>query len=225
MFETTVTTEVVAKRTAEGGWQDRILGRVLRETAAAEPQRTAVVDARGRFSYGGLAARADDIALGLLELGGPLRRRRERAVAELVRIRRRSVCVGAHRRREQPHRADLPSGRVAHDDPSGPTSSCDRASRLPSMLLELAPVSPTVHAVVVVGGAPGQGDLSWEALLSVAGRRRPISASSPIRATTCSTRHRGSPIRRGCCLVRDCSRRPGRRVCSRTSGLPRPSSI
>ena len=170
MFETTLTTDVVAKRTAEGAWQDRILGRVLRQTAAAEPRRTAVVDARGRFSYEELAARVDDVALGLIELGV---RRGDVVSVQLPNWFEFIVSAFAVERigavmnpiapifRQNELRTMF---RLAR--PVVVIVPADfRGFDYPSMLIELAPDTPTVRTVVVVDGAPGRGDLSWEELV------------------------------------------------------------
>lgn len=170
MFETTLTSALANKHREQGVWAERILGDVLRHTAVAEPQRTAVVDTRGRFSYQELATRVDEVALGLLELGV---RRGDVVSVQLPNWYEFIVVAFALERiaavinpiapifRQNELRTMFRLARpvvviVAADF---------RGFDFPSMLAELAPDSPTVRSVVVVDGAPGQGDLSWNELV------------------------------------------------------------
>ncbi|HEY2223469.1 AMP-binding protein [Actinomycetospora sp.] len=71
-FETTLTAEQIERFTAEGHWTGKVITDFLDEVAAAHPDRTAAVDARGRITYGELKARSGRAAAGFLELGvGP----------------------------------------------------------------------------------------------------------------------------------------------------------
>ena len=170
MFETTLTAELVTKRAAERAWEDRILGRVLRETAATEPERTAVVDARGRYSYGELAARVDEVALGLLDLGV---RRSDVVSVQLPNWFEFIVAAFALERigavinpiapifRQNELRTMFRLARPVAVIVPAEFRGFDHAS----MLVELAPVSPTVRTVIVVDGVQGQGDLSWDELV------------------------------------------------------------
>jgi len=69
VFETTVTRQRVDELTAAGLWEDVRLGEVVAKTVASTPAKTALIDRRGRLSYGELAALVDDLAVGFLELG------------------------------------------------------------------------------------------------------------------------------------------------------------
>ncbi|MBD0740658.1 (2,3-dihydroxybenzoyl)adenylate synthase [Streptomyces sp. CBMA29] len=61
--------EEAARHRADGYWDDRPLGELLRRSAAEHGDRTAVVGGGLRLSYAELDARADDLARGLLEIG------------------------------------------------------------------------------------------------------------------------------------------------------------
>lgn len=69
IFETTITRRRVDDMAALGLWQDKRLHDVFAAFASSDPDKTAVVDRAGRLSYGQLAAMADDLAFGLVELG------------------------------------------------------------------------------------------------------------------------------------------------------------
>ncbi|MCW2576279.1 MAG: AMP-dependent synthetase and ligase [Modestobacter sp.] len=68
-FETILTAEQVERYTAEGLWTGRLITDFLDEVAAADPDKLAAIDARGRTTYGELKRLSDRAALGLLELG------------------------------------------------------------------------------------------------------------------------------------------------------------
>ena len=69
IFETTITRRRIEDMAAQGLWQDQRLQDVFAAVASSDPDKTAVVDRTGRLSYGQLAAMADDLALGLVDLG------------------------------------------------------------------------------------------------------------------------------------------------------------
>ena len=52
-----------------GYWRGEVLGDLLRGPAATDPRRAAVVTRTGRYSYGELDTRADELAAGLADLG------------------------------------------------------------------------------------------------------------------------------------------------------------
>ncbi len=71
-FQTRLTLELVDRYTRSGHWGAEILHDVLSRRAAAHPDREALVDRRGRVTYGELKARVDRVAGKLGELGiGP----------------------------------------------------------------------------------------------------------------------------------------------------------
>ncbi len=61
--------EFATRYRERGYWQGRTLGSLLRERAAAAPERIAVVDGNRRWTYAELDQRADRLATGLLRLG------------------------------------------------------------------------------------------------------------------------------------------------------------
>ena len=70
MYETILTPNDLADRyRAAGWWSDRLLNDALAEVVAQHPGRTALVDARRRMTYAELQARAEQCALGLVDLG------------------------------------------------------------------------------------------------------------------------------------------------------------
>lgn len=166
MFETTLTSALATERREQGVWPGRLLGEVLRETAEAEPDRTAVVDSRGRYTYAELATQVDEVALGLWGVGV---RRGDVVTVQLPNWFEFIVAafalerIGAvinpiapifrHNELRTMFRLARPVVVIVPGD--------FRGFDYPSMLAELAPDAPTVRTVVVVDGAPGQGDLSW----------------------------------------------------------------
>ena len=170
MFETTLTTAMVRERRTSGVWPDRLLGTVMRATARREPAKLAIVDVRGRVTYAQLAAEVDDIAMGFLEIG--VRH------GEVVSVQLPNWCefivaafalerIGAvinpiapiFRRNELTtmFRLAQPVAVIVPAEFRG----FDHAA----MLTGMASDSPTVRTVVVVDGAAGHGDLSWDALV------------------------------------------------------------
>src|SRR5436305_11854261 len=68
-FETTLTAERIAAVTAGGFYTDRLLNDFVDDWAEDQPNKTAIVDARSRYTSGELRARADTAALGFLDCG------------------------------------------------------------------------------------------------------------------------------------------------------------
>lgn len=66
---TRLTPALVAEFTGGGWWPNETLDAVLRRQAAAVPEKTAVVDGRGRLTYRELDALADRVAAGLTAQG------------------------------------------------------------------------------------------------------------------------------------------------------------
>jgi cyclohexanecarboxylate-CoA ligase len=69
LFETTLVRETANHYRARGWWPDTLLWDALSQATARHPQKIAVIDARGRLPYQDLLQRADQCALGLLNLG------------------------------------------------------------------------------------------------------------------------------------------------------------
>src|SRR5207302_2009388 len=59
----------IDERTAAGAYTNRLFNDFVDEWAKARPEKTAIVDARSRYSYGELRARAETAALGFLDCG------------------------------------------------------------------------------------------------------------------------------------------------------------
>src|SRR5215212_11166585 len=69
LYETTLTREAIDRNRAAGWWPDRLLTDDVALAVARYPRRIALVDSRGRLTYGELQERADQCALALLALG------------------------------------------------------------------------------------------------------------------------------------------------------------
>jgi len=68
-FETTLTAERIDRLTADGFYADQLLNDFVDGWAEAEPTKTAIVDARSRYSYGELRQWANGVAFGFLDCG------------------------------------------------------------------------------------------------------------------------------------------------------------
>ena len=68
-FETTLTAERIETLTANGCYPDRLLNDFVDDWAKRQPNKTAIVDARSRYGYRELRARADTAALGFFDCG------------------------------------------------------------------------------------------------------------------------------------------------------------
>ncbi len=68
-FQTRLTPGLVERYTRSGYWGSETFYDILARRAAAHPDRVAVVDHRGRLTYGELRARVDRVAAGLAALG------------------------------------------------------------------------------------------------------------------------------------------------------------
>ena len=68
-FEISLTAERIAELTASGTYPNRLLGDFVDRWAAEKPGKTAVVDARSRYSYAELRDWAELAALGFLDCG------------------------------------------------------------------------------------------------------------------------------------------------------------
>ena len=68
-FETMLTAERIRAETAAGAFTNELLGDYVDRVVAKQPDKTAIVDVRSRYSYGELRQWADTVALGFLDLG------------------------------------------------------------------------------------------------------------------------------------------------------------
>lgn len=182
VFETTLTSELVRDRSESGVWKDRILGEVLRSTAASRPGDLAVVDVRGRVTYGELAASVDDVAVGLLELGvrhGDVVAVQMPNWSEFIVAAFALERIGAvinpiapiFRQHELRTMFRLAQPKVAI------VPAVFRGFDYASMLAALVPETPSLRSVVVVDGIEGQGDISWAGLVAL-GRASEIDRRS-----------------------------------------------
>ncbi|GAA1954398.1 (2,3-dihydroxybenzoyl)adenylate synthase [Amycolatopsis minnesotensis] len=143
-----------------GHWRGDVLSDLLREPAAGDPARTAVVTGDGRYSYGELDDRADRLAAGLADLG---LEPGERVVVALPNdVDFVVVCVAlfrlgavpvlglvAHRRAELSYLVRS-SGAVALVAPDAHHGFDHRA-----LAGEVAAESPTLRHVLIAGNAGG----------------------------------------------------------------------
>ncbi len=170
MFETRLTTALVAAYEQAGHWRGQTLLDFVAATAHQDPERLALVDARSRITYRQLVAAVDRVALGLLELGlrkgdvvsVQLPNRAEFAVLMLA-IERVGAAmnplVTILRQRElvQVLRLGRPRLLVVPDAFHG----FDYAA----MALELRTSAPELQRVLVVGPHAPEGTLGWDDLL------------------------------------------------------------
>ncbi|HXG04691.1 MAG TPA: AMP-binding protein [Candidatus Binatia bacterium] len=68
VFQTRLTPELIDRYTRSGHWKSETFYDILARRAAAHPDRVAIVDHRGRLTYGELRARVDRVAAGLAAL-------------------------------------------------------------------------------------------------------------------------------------------------------------
>jgi cyclohexanecarboxylate-CoA ligase len=69
LYETTLTRETADRYRGRGWWPDTLLWDAVTAAADRHPQKTALIDARGRLTYQDLLRQSDDCAMGLLDLG------------------------------------------------------------------------------------------------------------------------------------------------------------
>jgi len=175
-----------AEYRAAGYWQGRALDTVLRDAAARWPDKAAVIDSTGAYTYAELDARADRMAQGLSARGLAdgervllqLLNTREFAVAVFALLRAGAVpvlCLPGHRSAELGHFADV-SGAVGMVIP-------DRAAGFDyrEMAEQLVARHPALRHVLVHGD-PGPFE-SWSTLETTAtpeaAERVPVDTSGP----------------------------------------------
>src|SRR5262245_4165110 len=165
-FETTLATEAVDRHAASGAYPNRLLNDFVDEWATRRPLKTAIVDARSRYSYAELRARADTTALGFLDCG--IRRGDVVTVQlpnwnEFIIIALALERIGAvinpvapiFRQRELRSILRLARSRAA----VMPASF--RGFDYPAMYAELARELPTLAMRVVIGEGVPRGCLDW----------------------------------------------------------------
>ena len=68
-IETRITSQLVSEYVAKGYWSDVTIGERLDRMVQKHPDKTAIVDAQGRATYGEFSSLVDRLALGLHDLG------------------------------------------------------------------------------------------------------------------------------------------------------------
>lgn len=143
--------------TREGYWVDRTLLKYVQEAETADPERLALVDERGRYTYRELVATADDLARGLADLGiGPgdviahqIPNRNEGVLLHLAALRLGAVLnpiVSIYRESEVGYMLEK-LGTTAY---VAPTSF--RGFEHGEMAVDLARNRPDLEHVVTIGG-------------------------------------------------------------------------
>ncbi len=178
-FETTLTAQRIAESSAAGLWPDQRLQDHLTSAAAATPDKAAIVDRQGRYTYRGLAELVDAVARALLEMGVrpadvvalQLPNWNEFVVLMLA-IERIGAVVNpiAPIFRQNELRGMFRLGRpVVVAIPAEFRGFDYRA-----MLAELWPETPSLRHVIVLGGEPGAGMTAWDDVLAL-GRSSAVS--------------------------------------------------
>ncbi|MFI5607804.1 AMP-binding protein [Amycolatopsis sp. NPDC051903] len=178
VFTTILDEEQIAKYTRAGFWVDRTITDHLDAAAAATPGKTAFVDSRRSVTYGELRTQVDACALRLLDLGvGPgdvvsfqLPNWIEWLVVHFAATRIGAVSnplIPIYREREVGFMVGLAKSKVVVVP--GEFRGFDRAA----VMTRLRPQWPELEHVLVVGGKPGQGTLSWEDFLAAPTSRDP----------------------------------------------------
>ncbi len=179
--------ELAHRWRALGYWRGETFGSMLRERAAATPDRLALVAGTERFTYRELDDRVDSLVGGLRELGLAAGDRvvvqlgNEAAFVEVVfALLRLGVlpvfALPAHRRREIGHFAEIAEARglVVSGIPAGDFDARALASDLLGRIPSLA------HAIVA-GGEPGE-HVALDAIRTNDPDREAIDAAGPSPA-------------------------------------------
>jgi cyclohexanecarboxylate-CoA ligase len=180
-FETTLTAERIDRLSAGGFYADRLLNDFVDEWAEAKPLKTAIVDARSRYSYAELRQWADAAALGFLDCGI---RRGDVVTAQLpnwnefilvaLALERIGAVVNPvapiFRSREMRSILRLARSRAVVIPASF------RGFDYPAMYGELCREFPEIGTRIVIGGGGG-GELAWSDFLDRGASRRALSQS------------------------------------------------
>jgi cyclohexanecarboxylate-CoA ligase len=180
-FETTLSAEAVDRHTASGAYPNRLLNDFVDEWAKARPLKTAIVDARSRYGYQELRARADTAALGFLDCG--IRRGDVVTVQlpnwnEFIIVALALERIGAvinpvspiFRQRELRSILRLARSRAA----VMPASF--RGFDYPAMYAELGGEFPALATLIVIGEGVPRGFLDWHELLDRGAERDALRA-------------------------------------------------
>lgn len=181
-IDTRLTPALIAEYVSRGYWSDVTVGERLDRMAEAFPEKTAIVDSRGRTTYGELRAQSDRLALGLHGLGirrgdritAQLPNRAEAMIAYFAAAKAGAVLcpiVPYYRAAEVRHileRTD--SVAVILPDSFGGFSYLQ-------MLDEIRPVLPALKHVIVAGEAAPPGATSLRSLMD--GMGTPETRLSP----------------------------------------------
>jgi cyclohexanecarboxylate-CoA ligase len=176
-METNLTPERIAESARTGHWRDESLETYLDRWASRRPDKTAIVDARARYTYAELARAVERVALGLRAHGvepGSVVSCQLPNWNEFVLMFLAASRLGAvinpipptYRAHELRFMVNLLESRVVV------VPEVFRGFRYTDMLAGLRPELPTVAHVFVARGEPGPGMLPWEALTGTAWEAR-----------------------------------------------------
>lgn len=166
--ETILTPEQTERFTASGDWQNKTLTDFLDQAAAATPEKTASVDARGSISYAELKQQVDRCALGLLELGvapGDVVSIQLPNWIEWLVVHYAAVRIGAVTNPLIPVYRDREIGFMMERAKTKVLVVAEsfRGFAFPPMIDRLRPGLPSLEHVLVVDAGPGlaEGFTSW----------------------------------------------------------------
>ena len=176
-IDTLLTAEQIARYTAAGFWQNKLITDLFDAAVARHPDKEAIVDRWGRLTYGKLAELADRAALGLLELGlGPedimvlqLPNWHHFAVFHLALTRIGAITSNIphiFREREMSYVLGFTEAKAI----AVPAEF--RGFDYPAMLRELRPQLPYLKHVFVVNGEAPAEMLSYEEFIATPWERR-----------------------------------------------------
>src|SRR5882762_2523530 len=169
-FETRLTPALIERYTRSRHWGTETFYSVLARRAAAHPDRVAIVDHRGRVTYGALLRRVDDVAAGLADIGigrGDVVTIQLPNWAEFAYVFFACERVGAVANQIGP---DFRSREVDYILRFSESRAFVCPARFKSfdyvkMIGELRPGLPDLQAVCVLGGAAGPEIVSLDALV------------------------------------------------------------
>jgi cyclohexanecarboxylate-CoA ligase len=170
-YETLLTREQAASFRADGWWPDRLLNDYLDDVLTLHPHKTAFTDPRGHLTYTELRDLADHCALGLLDLGV---RRGDAVTVQLPNWNEFVIVTLALERigavinpvapifRQRELRVML---RLAQPV-AVVTAASFRDFAYPEMYRQLQAETPSLKAIIAVGGRSSDGVLGWDDLLT-----------------------------------------------------------
>ena len=183
-MDTTLTPERISECTTKGFWRNESLEGYLDRWATRRPDKTAMVDGRGRYTYAELARTAERVAHGLRAHGVEpgtiiscqLPNWNEYIVVFLAAARLGAVVhpiPPTYRGSEVRFMLGLLESRVAV------IPEVFRGFRYTDMLATLRPDVPTLEHVFVVRGEPAEGMLPWAILTETAWEARAGGGALP----------------------------------------------